>query len=137
MFGMEISLCSPESFQPGKEIQSILQKYQLSPTWSFHSAPEEGAKEADFVYTDVWVSMGCESDRQSRLEAMNPYQVNERVMSFAKEHSLFMHCMPAHSGEEVSQAVLDSKQAILLTRQKIGFICKRPFFPYSPNLILK
>lgn len=113
MFGMEISLCGPESFQPGKEIQSILQKYQLSPTWSFHSVPEEGAKEADFVYTDVWVSMGCESDRQNRLEAMNPYQVNERVMSFAKEHSLFMHCMPAHSGEEVSQAVLDSKQAIL------------------------
>jgi len=113
MFGMEISLCGPESFQPGKEIQSILQKCQLSPTWSFHSVPEEGAKEADFVYTDVWVSMGCESDRQSRLEAMNPYQVNERVMSFAKEHSLFMHCMPAHSGEEVSQAVLDSKQAIL------------------------
>ena len=57
--------------------------------------------------------MGCEEDSLKRLSAMKPYQVDDSVMSTAKNGCLFMHCMPAHPGEEVSQAVLDSDQAIL------------------------
>jgi ornithine carbamoyltransferase len=57
--------------------------------------------------------MGCEADSQGRLEAMKPYQVNETILEAAKKESIFMHCMPAHPGEEVSQAVLDSDRAIL------------------------
>ena len=57
--------------------------------------------------------MGCEADSQGRLEAMKPYQVNETILEAAKKESIFMHCMPAHPGEEVSQAVLDSERAIL------------------------
>ncbi len=113
LFGMEISLCGPESFRPGSEIQELLRNHNLSPAWSFSSDPAVGAKDADVLYTDVWVSMGCEEDSLKRLSAMKPYQVDDSVMSTAKNGCLFMHCMPAHPGEEVSQAVLDSDQAIL------------------------
>ena len=65
------------------------------------------------VYTDVWVSMGCEEDSKSRLTSMKPYQVDDRIMACAKSHCVFMHCMPAHPGEEVTQSVLDSEYSIL------------------------
>jgi len=57
--------------------------------------------------------MGCEKNEQSRLSSMRPYQVNDSILQSANNNCLFMHCMPAHSGEEVSQNVLDSKEAIL------------------------
>ncbi|MEK9783614.1 MAG: ornithine carbamoyltransferase [Opitutales bacterium] len=113
MFGMEISLCGPEEFQPSQEIQTLLQKDHLSPTWSFTTDPTHAAAGAEVIYTDVWVSMGCEADSHARLMAMKPYQVNEAILEATKKESIFMHCMPAHPGEEVSQAVLDSDQAIL------------------------
>ena len=65
------------------------------------------------VYTDVWVSMGCEEDSQHRLGLMDPYRVSSLAPRQAKPDALFMHCMPAHPGEEVHQEVLDSPQAIL------------------------
>ena len=113
MFGMEISLCGPEAFKPGRNILELLENHNLSPTWSFTPTPEDGAKDADVVYTDVWVSMGCEEDSKSRLASMQPYQVDEKIMASAKDNCLFMHCMPAHPGEEVNQSVLDSEYSIL------------------------
>jgi len=113
MFGMEISLCGPEEFTPGKEIQQLLTDCDLAPTWSFTHDPMTGGKDADVIYTDVWVSMGCEEESQIRLQAMQPFQVTESIMATAKDDCFFMHCMPAHPGEEVSQRVLDSDRAIL------------------------
>jgi len=113
LFGLEISLCGPESFQPGNEIQQLLKDNKLTPTWDFTSDPIAGARGADAVYTDVWVSMGCEEESQGRLQAMQPYQVKDSTFESARQDCLFMHCMPAHPGEEVSQSVLDSQRAIL------------------------
>lgn len=113
MFGMEISLCGPQFYRPGLEIEQLLKKHNLSPSWSFSTDPEEGAKDADVIYTDVWVSMGCEEESQGRLESMTPYQVNDGLFALTKDNCLFMHCMPAHPGEEVTQSVLDSERAIL------------------------
>lgn len=113
MFGLEISLCGPDSYQPSREVQELLIRHNLNPTWSFSSEPDQGAKNADVIYTDVWVSMGCEEESQSRLDDMKPYQVDDTVIGEAKQDCIFMHCMPAHPGEEVSQSVLDSEKAIL------------------------
>ena len=113
MFGLEISLCGPETFQPGKEIEELLRQYGLTPTWTFTGNAQQGAVDADAVYTDVWVSMGCEEESQDRLRAMKPYQVKNSTFSNSLEHCLFMHCMPAHPGEEVDQSVLDSNRSII------------------------
>ena len=113
LFGLEISLCGPEKFRLQQQIQDFLNSHNLKPTWTFTPNPEEGAVDADVVYTDVWVSMGCEEDSQSRLQAMSPYQVNEATFLHANKDCIFMHCMPAHPGEEVADEVLKSNRAVL------------------------
>ena len=75
---------------------------------------QEAAADADVVYTDVWTSMGQESEREQRLEAFQRYQVNETVMRFARPRALVMHCLPAHRGEEITDSVLDGETSIVL-----------------------
>src|SRR5207302_6192657 len=68
---------------------------------------------ADAIYTDVWASMGKESEAQQRKAVFAPYQVNEKLMAQAKPGALFMHCLPAHRGDEVTDGVIDSPQSIV------------------------
>jgi ornithine carbamoyltransferase len=75
--------------------------------------PVEAVDGADAVYTDVWVSMGEEDERAVRLEALRPYQVDERLLALAQPDAVFMHCLPAHRGEEVTAEVLDGPQSIV------------------------
>jgi ornithine carbamoyltransferase len=65
------------------------------------------------VYTDVWVSMGMEAEKAARLQIMQPYQVSRALMALAKPSAYFMHCLPAHPGEEVTAEVLASPQSII------------------------
>lgn len=113
MFGMEISLCGPQAYSPRNPIIQFLDQCGLAPSWSFCADPMEGARNADVIYTDVWVSMGCEDQKESRIELMQPYQVNDAILETADKNCIFMHCMPAHSGQEVTQSVLDSDRAVL------------------------
>jgi ornithine carbamoyltransferase len=69
---------------------------------------------ADVLYTDVWTSMGQEAEHEQRLEAFSRYQLNETLVGFAKPSALVMHCLPAHRGEEITDAVLDGKRSIVL-----------------------
>jgi ornithine carbamoyltransferase len=75
--------------------------------------PEEAVKDADAVVTDTWVSMG-DRDRSQRHNLLKPYQVNARLMAKAKPDALFMHCLPAHRGEEVTAEVIDGPQSVVL-----------------------
>jgi ornithine carbamoyltransferase len=75
--------------------------------------PAEAVAGADAVYTDVWVSMGEEDERATRLEALRPYQVDERLMSIARPDAVFMHCLPAHRGEEVTAEVIDGPRSVV------------------------
>ena len=75
--------------------------------------PIEGVKNADVVYTDVWASMGQESEAEARKKIFLPYQVNTTLMSRAKKDAIFMHCLPAHRGDEVTDEVIDSKQSVV------------------------
>lgn len=74
---------------------------------------EEVIADADAVYTDVWASMGQEKESEARRKVFSPYQVNERVMGMAKPDAIFMHCLPAHRGEEVTDEVIDSWQSVV------------------------
>ena len=112
-FGMQIVLSGPQEFSPTEKVQKVLKDQQLPIEFTFTKNADSAAKDADILYTDVWVSMGDEEEAQTRRSVMKPYQVNEELIAHAKEDALFMHCLPAHPGEEVSQAVLDSPQSII------------------------
>ncbi|MBR4597462.1 MAG: ornithine carbamoyltransferase, partial [Opitutales bacterium] len=113
MFGMEVVLSGPEEFRPAKELNKFFDEAKISPTWTFEPDPEKAAKRADVLYTDVWVSMGKEAEKAERIKTMSPYQVNEKLFARANDGAIFMHCLPAHAGEEVSAGVLKSKRAII------------------------
>jgi ornithine carbamoyltransferase len=65
------------------------------------------------IYSDVWTSMGQEAEREERLRIFKSFQVNEKLMAGAKSEAIFMHCLPAHRGEEVTDGVMDSKQSVV------------------------
>ncbi len=113
MLGMEISLGGPSDHQPGPEARALLEQDGLPDTFSFTTDASEAVADADVVYTDVWVSMGCEQEEEARLTKMRPYAVTSDLLPQAKPEALFMHCMPTHPGLEVSQDVLDSPQSVI------------------------
>ncbi|PWM28191.1 MAG: ornithine carbamoyltransferase [Verrucomicrobia bacterium] len=113
MFGVEVVLCGPEEFRPGPELDELFADASLKPSYSFTSDPATAAKGADILYTDVWVSMGKEEEKADRIAKMAPYQVNEKLFKLADKNAAFMHCLPAHSGEEVSEGVLRGGRSII------------------------
>jgi ornithine carbamoyltransferase len=74
--------------------------------------PKDACENSDLVVTDVWASMGQEEEQELRIKAFEPYQVNADLMKAAKDDALFMHCLPAHRGEEVSADIIDGKQSV-------------------------
>jgi len=75
--------------------------------------PVEAARNADVIYTDVWTSMGQESEAAERKKIFMPYQVNEKLFAHAKDDAIFMHCLPAHRGDEVTDEVIDSRHSVV------------------------
>jgi len=113
LFGMKLALAGPAEFAPTDEFKALAEAEGYGDVYEFTTDPTEAVKDADVVYTDVWVSMGKEEETEARLAQMAPYQVNMPLFERAKPDALFMHCLPAHSGEEVSQDVLDSDRCII------------------------
>jgi len=75
--------------------------------------PKAAVKGADVIYTDVWASMGKEKELEERLKILKPFQVNSELVQGAKQDYIFMHCLPAHRGEEVTDEVADSKNSVI------------------------
>jgi ornithine carbamoyltransferase len=113
MFGMEIVVSGPAGYEPKQAIVDALKADGLPVNFTYTADPKEACKDADAIYTDVWVSMGDEAEAEQRLKEMAPYQVNAELLALAKPSAYFLHCLPAHAGEEVSQEVLDSPQSII------------------------
>jgi len=113
LFGMEISLAGPEEFSPGPEIQALLKEEGFEGRYTFTTDPVEAARDADILYTDVWVSMGMEEEAGERIAQMQPYCVTSELFEVARQDALFMHCLPAYAGKEVTQEVLDSVRSII------------------------
>jgi ornithine carbamoyltransferase len=111
---MKISLSGPAEFAPGAELKAQLQREGFpADSYQFTTDPYQAVKDADIVYTDVWVSMGKEDEKAERIRQMLPYAVTAKLFASAKPDALFMHCLPAHPGEEVEQAVLDNPRSII------------------------
>lgn len=115
LMGLKCTIASPNKYQiPLNEqyfIQKIAKKSQAE--INFMSDPEEAAQDADIIYTDTFVSMGQETEKKQRLKIFKPYQITEQLFKKAKSTALFMHCLPAHRGEEVTDEVIDSSKSIV------------------------
>jgi ornithine carbamoyltransferase len=107
-FDFQLQIGCPENYQPEPDILNAANDRVKV----FHS-PEEAAKDADLIVTDVWASMGQEEEQEDRVNEFANFQVNSDIMQLAHEDALFMHCLPAHRGEEVSAEVIDGKQSVV------------------------
>ncbi len=113
--GMDISVVSPPGYEPNKSIMEDAKKLAMKNESTVETGKDvkKGTKGADIVYTDVIASMGQEEEREKRLSDFEGYQVDPKVMDQAKDDAIFMHCLPAHRGEEVSAEVIDGPQSVV------------------------
>jgi ornithine carbamoyltransferase len=113
--GIDITLGCPKGYEPNPEVVSQAEKEaeRAGTEVKVTNDPKAAVKGADIVYTDVWTSMGKEKEHKERLNIFRPFQVNARLVKEAKEDYLFMHCLPAHRGEEVTDEVADSKNSVI------------------------
>ena len=113
--GVDLRVVSPKECAPDPQVvNSALEDSSVSRAKiTVTDRIEEGVNGAEVVYTDVWVSMGEEKERASKLNLLQPYQVNEKLMALAEPGAIFMHCLPAHREEEVTSEVIDSKQSVV------------------------
>lgn len=113
--GMHVAVAGPAGYAPDPAVvQSTQEAAEASGgTYTFHEDPVEAIRDADVVYTDVWASMGMEAEQKEREQAFRGYQVNAELTQHAKPDYLFMHCLPAHRGEEVSEDVLEGSHSII------------------------
>ena len=104
-FDFELSIATPEKYIPSlyKDDKNIILTHD----------PLEAAKDADLIVTDVWASMGQEDEEDERKKIFKSLQVNKNVMNVANKNAIFMHCLPAHRGEEATSEVLDSKSSVV------------------------
>jgi len=112
--GLHLAIAGPEGYGPDKKAVSWAREnasdgYRLE----ILRDPAEAVEGADVVYTDVWASMGSEAEAAKRQEVFHSYQVNDSLFAHAKADSIFMHCLPAHRGQEVTDSVIDSPHSVV------------------------
>ena len=113
--GMNISIASPSGYKPNSEIINNAKKNAkyMGSKVEILDDPVKAVKNADIVYTDVWASMGQEAEAAERRKKFMKYQVNPKLVKNAKADYLFMHCLPAHRGDEVVNEVADSPNSAI------------------------
>jgi len=113
--GMNLKIATPKGYEPSKYILTLsrdLGKLTGAEIDISHD-PLRAVTDADAIYTDVWVSMGQEEETKKRLSDFDQFQINEELVANANEDFIFMHCLPAHRGQEVSEGVIDGRHSIV------------------------
>ena len=108
IFDFELSIATPSGYEPS---DTFIEKYKKN--ISFFENPKDACRDADIIVTDVWTSMGQELEIKQRETAFKGFQVDQKLMGQAKDNALFMHCLPAYRGKEVSAEVIDGKQSVV------------------------
>ena len=111
LFQCELTVATPEEYSPEKDLMDDIRR--AGDFVRLIVDPREAVENADLVITDTWVSMG-DVDAAERRRVLKPYQVNTQLMGLANKDALFMHCLPAHRGDEVTDAVIDGPQSVVL-----------------------
>jgi len=112
---MTVRVASPPGYEPDRNVVADAQALAATTGGSIEvtNDPVAAVEGADGVYTDVWVSMGEEAQQAERLEELRTYQINGALMSRASRHAVFLHCLPAHRGEEVVAGVIDGNRSVV------------------------
>ncbi|GAG72840.1 unnamed protein product, partial [marine sediment metagenome] len=116
-----IVIACPHGYEPETEVYEAAKeiadnnKCKITITYD----PKIAALDSDVIYTDVWVSMGQEESREEKERAFSPFQVNHNIMSIAKNDAIFMHCLPAHRGEEVISEVIDGESSVVFDQSVV------------------
>jgi len=115
LMGMQIVVASPPGYAPDAEVveRALAIAHTTGGTIELVEDPRDAVNGAQAVYTDVWVSMGEDAEREQRLRELRPYQVDEELLALARPDAIFLHCLPAHRGEEVAAAVIDGPQSVV------------------------
>lgn len=113
--GSQITVATPSGYEPDLKILKLAEEDGKDTGFIYRLTedPMEAVTDVDAVYTDIWVSMGQETEKDERQRTFTPYQVNSALMASAKSDAIFMHCLPAHRGKEVTDEVIDSDQSVV------------------------
>lgn len=113
--GMHLAIAAPPGYEPAQEIfeQALRLSYFTEATIEVTHVPEKAVEGADVIITDVWASMGQEEESDMRKQIFNPYQVNGELVKGAKSDYIFLHCLPAHRGEEVTEEIIDGPHSVV------------------------
>ncbi len=115
ILGGKIIIASPKGYDPDPKVVRMFEETAVPNGGEYEIIrdPVEAVKGADVVYTDVWVSMGQESIKEKKIRDLSSYQVNKELIDYAKPDAIFMHCLPAHRGQEVTDEVIDGKWSVV------------------------
>ncbi|QOR94178.1 ornithine carbamoyltransferase [Thermosphaera chiliense] len=115
ILGGKVIIASPNGYEPHPSVVKLFNEYAAPNGGSYEILrdPYQAVENADVVYTDVWVSMGQDKERERRIRDLEPYRVTVELMRKAKSDAIFMHCLPAHRGEEVVNEVIDGKWSVV------------------------
>lgn len=113
--GMEVAVATPAAYKCDEEVvkKAIEDAKATGAKIVITEDPKEAVKDADAVYTDTWVSMGQEDQKAEKVKAFSPYQVNDELFALAKKDAIFLHCLPAYRGIEVTDSVIDGPQSVI------------------------
>ena len=113
--GAHFATATPKGYEPQRNVvqTAIAEAHKTKVNVTITNDPAEAAKDADVLYTDVWASMGQEAEHDKRVQIFKPYQINKKLVSYAKKDVLVMHCLPAHREEEITDEVLEGKNSVV------------------------
>ncbi len=113
--GMEIRIATPSGYEPQRDVLSKAEAFaqETGSKITLDTDPRSAVHGVDIIYTDVWTSMGQEAEKEGRLPAFRPYQVNADLVALARPDVMVMHCLPAHRGEEITDEVIDGPQSVV------------------------
>ncbi|MEG9193963.1 MAG: ornithine carbamoyltransferase [Candidatus Methanoglobus sp.] len=109
ILGLEMVVSCPAGYEPS----ALSKALELGGKIKLERNPKKAVENADVLYTDVWVSMGQEAEREVRLKAFRGYEISRELMKYAKDDAIVMHCMPVHRGEEITDDVIESRNSVI------------------------
>jgi len=118
ILGGNLCVATPKEYSPSRNIVMEAKNHcsKSGAKINLMTSIQEAAMDADVLYTDAWVSMGREKERQGRKKAFKEFQINDKILKLAKKDAIVMHCLPAHRGEEITDSVIESKNSVVFAQ---------------------